>query len=142
MAEGLLTPVQHQLLRIVQEAGRDGLTTAEIWKAFRKQHRVARTTVLKMIERLEAREWLTRVPSEDENDRVRYRSTMSPPRTALRMLQHFVDEYYEGSAADLIEDLLRFKCLPVEEQERLRCRLDRGCGSPACVVCHRRITSG
>jgi predicted transcriptional regulator len=135
MAEGLLTPVQHELLCIVQASRREGLTTAEIWKQFRKKHRVARTTVLKMLERLELREWLQRLPPTNPTDRVRFVATITRTRTSFRMLKHFVDDYYDGSAARMIEDLLRFKCLNIEEQVQLRHRLDRGCGVPDCAVC-------
>jgi predicted transcriptional regulator len=135
MAEGLLTPVQHQLLQVIQLSGREGETAAEIWRKFRSVRRVSRTTVLKMLERLEARKWVGRVEAVESDKRVRFFAKVNPSRTALKMLTHFVNDYYEGSAAGLISDLLRFKCLDNHEKERLRRRLDKGCGSPKCSVC-------
>jgi predicted transcriptional regulator len=140
MADGLLTPTQHIILRIIQESGRKGLSVAEVWLQFRTQRPVSRTTILKIIERLESRDWLRRVvpvanSQTKKAEPIRFAATMNASRTAIRMLRHFVDDYYDGAAGRMIDDLLRFKCLSPTDKEQLRIRLSKNCGSSNCQVC-------
>ena len=113
MPEGSLTPAQHQIMQIVWKSGRCGRSVSEIWKEVSLQRDVARTTILKLVERLEAREWIARQDPRPNQKGVamRFAASIGPRKARAQMLQRFVADYYDGSAAELAKSLLKWKCL-------------------------------
>lgn len=111
--EGNLTPAQHEIMQHVWNTGRAGLSVGETWQLVSETRDVARTTTLKLIERLEQRGWLIRqeARANQKGSAMRFAATIGPRRARAMMLQQFVADYYDGSAAELAKSLLKFKCL-------------------------------
>ncbi len=111
--EGQLTPAQHEIMQIVWDAGRAGMSASEIWKEVSQSRDVARTTILKLLERLEHREWLVRQDPRPNQKGVamRFAANIGRRRARAMLLQQFVNDYYDGSAAELAKSLLQWKCL-------------------------------
>ena len=122
MPEGFLTPTQHEIMQIVWGNGRSGVSVGEIWKAVSENRKVARTTILKLVERLEAREWLARQPArpKQKGSAMRFAATIGRRKARAQLLQQFVNDYYDGSAADLAKSLLMWKCVTKGEMGELK----------------------
>lgn len=114
---GKLTPAQYELMEVVWGAGRDGATVADVWQAVSKQRPVARTTILNLIDRLEKRGWLRRLDQDGVN---RYVAAVDRDRTNARIAAGFVQEFFGGSAANLVVSLLGTSQLDPDEIQRLR----------------------
>ena len=121
--EGKLTPAQHEILEIVWAAKDAGATVTEIWDAIAKNRPVTRTTVLNLVDRLERRSWLRR---KKVAGAFRYLATVDAPTTARRMAEGFIDEFFGGSASELVMSLLGGKRLTTAEAQRLRKLLASG----------------
>lgn len=123
MPEGQLTPAQHEILEIAWDAGTEGASVAEIWQAVSARRGVGRTTILNLVDRLEKRGWLRR---RDEPEGVnRYIATVSRERTAAGLAREFLNDFFEGSASNLVMTLLGSNKLSKSELERLKAVLDQ-----------------
>jgi predicted transcriptional regulator len=120
--EGKLTSVQHEILEAVWAAGSDGASVSEIWETIAAKRPVTRTTVLNLVDRLEKRGWLRRKKSAGP---FRYLATVDGATTARRMAEDFVDDFFGGSASELVMSLLGGKRLTAGETRRLRELLDK-----------------
>ncbi len=126
MPEGKLTPAQYEIMAVVWNAGRDGATVAEIWQEIAEQRQVARTTILNLVTRLEHRGWLARSGATGP---ARYVAGASRVQTSATMAQEFVDEFFDGSASNLVMSLLGARQLNSAEIERLRGLLNDSSGN-------------
>ena len=118
---GNLTRAQHEIMEVVWSSGRRGTTVAEIWEAVAQNRQVARTTVLNLVDRLEKRGWLKR---RQRKGIYHYTSAVTRKNTATLLAGEFVDDFFGGSATDLVMSLLGSKQLKPEEIDRLRRLLD------------------
>lgn len=121
LPEGNLTRAQHEIMEVVWSAGRVGATVAEIWNAVSLNRQVARTTVLNLVDRLEKRGWLKR---RQRKGIFHYTAAATRENTATLLAGDFVNDFFGGSATDLMMSLLGSKRLNSEEIERLRRLLD------------------
>lgn len=122
MAEGVLTGTQYEIMQIVWKKGRCGASVGAIWKQICETRDVSRTTILKLVDRLEKRGFLFRQearPNQTGNAK-RYVANVSRRKTCAKILKKFVDDYYDGSASSVVEALLKFKCLSDDEIKNLR----------------------
>lgn len=117
MPTGKLTPAQYELMQVVWESGRDGITVADVWDAISQRRPVARTTILNLLDRLEKRGWLRRIEQEGAN---RFVAAVDRDRTNARLASGFVEEFFGGSAANLVMSLLGTSQLDADEIQRLR----------------------
>lgn len=115
--EGSLTSVQHGIMAMVWESGDRGATVTEIWQAIAGQRRVGRTTILNLVDRLERRGWLVR---RDREKPCYYLAALGREETAVLLAGGFVDDFFAGSASNLVMSLLGSKRLKPGEIERLR----------------------
>jgi predicted transcriptional regulator len=115
--EGSLTGIQLQIMEVIWKSGDEGIQPSEIWQELSAKRAVARTTVLTMVTRLEKRGWLLRFGEERA---TRYRAACSKENAANRLAAGFVDEFFGGSASQLVMSLLGSKQLNPEEINRLR----------------------
>lgn len=115
--EGNLTPVQHEIMEAVWRRGPSGATVAEIWQVISATREVGRTTVLNLVDRLEKRGWLKRRAGRGAN---RFVAALSRQKTAALLAGEFVDDFFGGSASELVMNLLGSKRLKPDEIERLR----------------------
>lgn len=115
--QGNLSATQYEIIEAVWEYREKGATVAEIWDAISRGRGVTRTTVLNLVSRLEKRGWLVR--REDEKP-VRYLAALDRERTAALLANGFVDDFFSGSARQLVMSLLGSKRLRPDDIERLR----------------------
>lgn len=125
--KGKLTPAQYEILEAVWAAGPDGATVAAIWEAVSVRREVGRTTILNLVDRLEKRGWLSR---RKEASVFRYLAAVERDATARVMAGEFLDEFFGGSADQLILSLLGSKRLRPEDLERIRRLLDQADREP------------
>jgi BlaI family transcriptional regulator, penicillinase repressor len=123
--KGSLTSAQYEILGVVWEAGPQGASVTEIWQAVSAQRRVGRTTILNLVDRLEKRHWLVR---RDREKPCRYLAALSREETARFLAGGFVDDFFAGSAGNLVMSLLGSNRLDPGEIERLRQLLSAGKG--------------
>jgi predicted transcriptional regulator len=123
MPEGNLTPAQHEILDIIWEAGDQGATVAEVWQAVSAKRAVGRTTVLNLVDRLEKRGWLRR--RDDAAGANRYLATLTRERAAAGIAKDFLNDFFDGSASNLVMTLLGSNKLSKSELQRLRTLLDQ-----------------
>ena len=115
--EGSLTAVQHEILEVIWNGPKAGVTVAEIWRAIETRRSVTRTTILNQVDRLEKRGWLKR---HEHQDGFRYLATRSRQQAASSLASEFVDSFFGGSASDLVMSLLGARKLGPDEIEKLR----------------------
>jgi predicted transcriptional regulator len=120
--DGSLTSVQHEIMEVIWESGGQGATVAEIWQAIARRRSVGRTTILNLMDRLEKRGWLVR---RDRRKPCHYLAAMGREETAALLARGFVDDFFAGSAGNLVMSLLGCERLKPQEIERLRRVLDR-----------------
>ncbi len=101
--EGRLTPAQHEIMDLVWQAGTAGATVTEIWTAIADSRYVTRTTVFNLVENFAA------VPRD---------------AAARELAREFVDDFFGGSAGDLVTSLLGSKRLRKADVRKLRQKLD------------------
>jgi predicted transcriptional regulator len=121
--EGSLTAVQHEILEAVWGNAAQGATVAEIWQAIAAGRRVGRTTILNLVDRLEKRGWLVR---RDAQKPCHYLAALGRAETAALLAHGFVDDFFGGSASNLVMSLLGSRRLKPQEIEQLRRVLDAG----------------
>ena len=118
--EGNLTPAQYEIMEVAWGRGRAGATVAEVWQAISESRSVGRTTVLNLVDRLEKRGWLKR---RQRLGSYHYVAAVSREKTAALLAGDFVDDFFGGSASELVMSLLGSKRLKADEVERLRALL-------------------
>jgi predicted transcriptional regulator len=118
---GKLTPEQFEIMEVVWQSAPGGASGVEIWEAIAKGREVTRTTILNMVNRLQKRRWLKRTKVESN---YRYVPTMDRDEVASLLAVETVDDYFGGSAANLVMSLLGSKKIGPQEIKRLRALLD------------------
>ena len=118
---GSLTSIQHEIMGVVWDSGAEGATVTAIWQAIATQRRVGRTTILNLVARLAKRRWLVR---RDRRKPSHYLATLSREETAAALAGGFVEDFFDGSASNLVMSLLGSKRLKPDEIEQLRCVLE------------------
>ncbi len=115
--EGSLTPAQHEIMEVLWDAEDAGATVTGIWEVIGQRRSVTRTTVLNLVDRLEKRGWLTRRKIEGQ---YHYFAAIGREATAQRMATEFLDDFFGGSAGDLVLSLLGSKRLKPQDVDRIR----------------------
>ena len=118
--EGKLTPVQFEIMQLIWNST-EGLTIGEIWDAIRAGREVSRTTVLNLVDRLEKRAWLKR---RKDQGVFRYTTAVKRQSVEAQLAADFVQEFFDGSAANLVMSLLGSQRIPKSEIERLKRLMD------------------
>ncbi len=118
---GSLTSIQHEIMSVVWDSGAEGATVTAIWQVIATQRRVGRTTILNLVARLVKRRWLVR---RNHRKPSHYLATLSREETAAALAGGFVEDFFGGSASNLVMSLLGSKRLKPDEIEPLRRVLD------------------
>jgi len=121
--EGSLTSTQHEIMEAVWKSADQGATVAEIWQAIAAGRRVGRTTILNLVDRLEKRGWLVR---RDRKKPCHYLAALGREETAAILARDFVEDFFGGSAGNLVMSLLGSRRLKPQEIEHLRRLLEEG----------------
>ena len=115
--KGTLTPSQYEILEAAWSRLPEGATVAEIWQAISSSRAIARTTVLNLVDRLERRGWLVR---HEGSGARRYKAAFRREKTGALLAKGFVDDFFGGSATNLVTSLLGSKRLTGDEIMKLR----------------------
>jgi BlaI family transcriptional regulator, penicillinase repressor len=118
--EGKLTPVQFEIMQLVWNSAQ-GLTIGEIWDAIRSGRDVSRTTVLNLVDRLEKRSWLKR---RKDQGVFRYAAAVERQSVETQLAADFVEEFFEGSATNLLMSLLGSQRISKADMQRLKRLMD------------------
>src|SRR5258708_2518384 len=100
---------------------KQGLTIGEIWDAIRSGRNVSRTTALNLVDRLEKRAWLKR---RKDQGVFRYAAAVERQSVETQLAADFVQEYFDGSAANLVLSLLGSQRMSKSEIQRLKQLMD------------------
>ncbi len=114
--EGKLTPVQFEIMQLVWSSP-SGLSVGEIWDEIRLQRDVSRTTVLNLVDRLEKRGWLKR---RKDQGVFRYAAAVGRELVEAQLAADFVEEFFAGSAANLLMSLLGSRRVSPADLRRLK----------------------
>jgi len=117
LPEGNLTPAQFEIMEVVWSRGRRGVSVAEVWQEISQTRDVARTTTLSLINRLEKRGWLKRRERRGVNHFV---ATVTRQKAERLLAGDFVDDFFGGSARELVMSLLGTKRLKPADVAELR----------------------
>jgi len=115
-----LSEAQIEIMNIVWDRGE--VTVADVWKALAARRKVARSTVLTMIVRLEEKGWLR---CDDAGHAFRYRAAAPREATLGRMIRRLVDTAFGGSAEGLVFALLHGRGVSRDEARRIRDMIDK-----------------
>lgn len=118
--DGKLTPVQFEIMQLIWNSTQ-GLTVGEIWEAIRSGRDVSRTTVLNLVDRLEKRSWLKR---RKDLGVFRYAAAVQRQSAEAQLAADFVEEFFAGSAANLVLSLLGSQRISQSDIQRLKRLMD------------------
>jgi len=104
-----------QVMRLIWE--HQPCTERRISDLVRQHRSVARTTVLKTIQRLEAKKLLVRVPGDGP---VRFRAAIEENRIVPQLIRRFVERILGGSPDPLVAYLADSRNLSAKDLESLR----------------------
>jgi BlaI family transcriptional regulator, penicillinase repressor len=118
-----LSDAQMEIMNAVWDRGE--ATVADVWKSLGARRKVARSTVLTMLARLQEKGWLC---CDEEGHAFRYRATVPREATLGRMVRRLVDTTFGGSAEGLVMALLHGRGVSKEEARRIKKMIDRAEG--------------
>jgi predicted transcriptional regulator len=121
-----LTAVQLEIMQVVWNAPA-GATVAEIWDAISQGREVARTTVLNLVTRLDERGWLKRRKTEGV---YRYVATIDRDTASANAASRFVDDFFGGSASELVLSLIGSQRLTPAELDQLKKLVEQATRQP------------
>jgi BlaI family transcriptional regulator, penicillinase repressor len=114
-----LSEAQMEIMSVVWERGE--ATVADVWKALAARRRVARSTVLTMLVRLEEKGWLL---CDQDGHAFRYRAAVPRAATMGTVVRRLVDTAFGGSAEGLFLALLHGRGISKEEARTIKKMID------------------
>ncbi len=118
-----LSEAQMEIMNVVWDRGE--ATVADVWKVLSARRRVARSTVLTMLTRLEQKGWLN---CDEEGHAFRYRAALPREATLGTMVRRLIDTAFGGSAEGLVMALLHGRGVSKEEARKIKKMIDRAEG--------------
>jgi BlaI family transcriptional regulator, penicillinase repressor len=115
-----LSEAQMEIMNVVWNRGE--ATVADVWKALGSRRKLARSTVLTMLMRLQEKGWLS---CDEEGHAFRYRAAVPREATLGEMVRRLVDTAFGGSAEGLVMALLHDRGVSKEEAKRIKKMIDR-----------------
>ncbi len=115
-----LSEAQMEIMNVVWNRGE--ATVADVWKALGSRRKVARSTVVTMLMRLQEKGWLS---CDEEGHAFRYRAAVPRESTLSEMVRRLVDTAFGGSAEGLVMALLHDRGVSKEEARRIKKMIDR-----------------
>jgi BlaI family penicillinase repressor len=120
--EGKLHPGQYEVLRAIWEIGPPGATTLQVWEHISKSRSIVRTTILKVVDKLEERAWLRRKKIGGE---WHYWPTAERSEVEAAVAEDFLGSFFAGSASELMVSLIGESKVSETEINRLKAVLDQ-----------------
>jgi BlaI family penicillinase repressor len=115
-----LSEAQLEIMDVVWDRGE--VTVADVWKVLSARRKVARSTVLTVITRLEEKGWLS---CNEEGHAFRYRAAVPREATLGTMVRRLIDTAFGGSAEGLVMAMLHGRGVSKEEAREIRKMIDR-----------------
>jgi len=115
-----LSAAQREIMDIVWERGE--LSARELRTIIAKKRNVARNTVRTLLERMEAKGWLTH---REEGRTYLYSAAQPRPATIGQTVVNMIDRVCGGSPEVLLNALLDFRGLSAGELARVRSLLEK-----------------
>jgi BlaI family transcriptional regulator, penicillinase repressor len=112
----VLGPQEFQIMKVVWERGR--VTVRDVYEALRKRRQIAYTTVMTMMNILDQKGFLKRIPGEDRA--FVYEPARSQQTVTRAMVNEFLDRVFGGSANPLMLHLIKDKRLTKQDLDELR----------------------
>ena len=109
-----LTEQELEIMKVIWE--RPSVTVRDVYEALREKKTVAYTTVMTMMNILEAKGHLVKRP---EGRAYVYEPSQAQTQVISGMVQDFVDRVFDGSAQPLVLSLLREKKLSREDLDEI-----------------------
>ena len=106
-------------MKVVWRAGH--ATVREVYEALREERQVAYTTVMTMLNILEAKGYLRKQP---EGRAFRYHPTQPERGVMTALVREFVDRVFDGAATPLLAHLVTDTRLSRSERDALRRLID------------------
>src|SRR4029079_4193897 len=103
----VLRPQELQIMKVVWDKGR--VTVRDVYEALRERRQIAYTTVMTMMNILDKKGFLNRVPGEDRA--YIYEPARSRQTEMRAMVNEFLDRAFGGSANPLMLHLIEDKHL-------------------------------
>jgi len=118
-----LSDAQMEIMNVVWDRGE--ATVADVWKGLSARRKVARSTVLTMITRLQEKGWLS---CDEEGHAFRYRATRPREATLGTLVRRLVDTTFGGSAEGLVMALLHGRGVSKDEAAKIKKMIDHAEG--------------
>jgi BlaI family transcriptional regulator, penicillinase repressor len=115
-----LSEAQMEIMNVVWDRGE--ATVADVWKALSSRRKVARSTVVTMLVRLQEKGWLS---CDDDGHAFRYQAAVPREATLGEVVRRLVDTAFGGSAEGLVMALLHDRGVSKEEARRIKKMIDR-----------------
>jgi len=115
-----LSEAQLEIMNVVWRVGE--ATVGEVWKALAGRRKVARNTVLTLMERLEKKGWMRR---RADGNVFRYAAAAERESTLGKIVGRLVESAFEGSAEGLMMALLDERGVTPVEAQRIRAMIDK-----------------
>jgi BlaI family transcriptional regulator, penicillinase repressor len=115
-----LSEAQMEIMNVVWNRGE--ATVADVWKALGSRRKLARSTVLTMLMRLQEKGWLT---CDEDGHAFRYRASVPREATLGEMVRRLVDTAFGGSAEGLVMALLHDRGVSKAEAKRIKKMIDQ-----------------
>ena len=119
--EGALTPAQFEILEAIWPKGRCGASVGEIWSVLSESREITRTTVLRQIQRLEARGWVYRqaARANQSGNAMRFVVSTGPKRARMELTRKILEDYFDGSITQFVTSYLGSRRPNSKRLERL-----------------------
>ena len=136
MAEGVLTDTQFRILDAVWRAGPKGLSIGELWAEVKVDRDVRRTTVANLVQRLEQRQWLEKMPpiQRATGNGHRYVATLSRRKASMKMARYIVETFFDGRVTSFVMSYLKSKRPKLSHVRQLKKLLSQNQSDQLCRV--------
>ena len=116
-------PLSERQLEIMNVVwARREASVADVWEALTRRSKIARNTVLTLMQRLEEKGWLRH---RAEGNVFLYSATREKEGVLGKMVSRLVDTAFQGSAEGLVMTLLDGRGVSSEELARIRDMIER-----------------
>jgi BlaI family penicillinase repressor len=114
--QSTLTTQELSIMKVIWRL--ESATVREVYEALRENRRVAYTTVMTMMNILEAKGYLKK-EKEKEDRAFRYRPARAEQATLSSMVTEFVDRVFDGASRPLLLHLVKSGKLTAKERAEL-----------------------
>ena len=115
-------PLSERQLEIMNIVWQRKATVADVWDALTRRSKIARNTVLTLMQRLEEKGWLRH---RAEGNLFLYSATHEKEGVLGKMVSRLVDTAFQGSAEGLVMTLLDARGVSSQELARIKEMIDR-----------------